>query len=1061
MKPKSNIEKACSEIFATEDLLLDEKIFETVEKDKPKALFVYEKETTYLKIFSKERIHISHIIPLLHDIGFEVIDEVSFSISKKGETFFVNRFKILTDTEKLEKSEKNVIEIIEKTLSMELFKHCRLYAFALKENMSISEILLLKALLSYENQIVLEFNEAVILKTFLKHHSLIKDMVVFFKLMFQPNIDKRAQKIKEQKKRIEESLKNIDHITEDKILKILYKIITHMLRTNYFLQKEYISFKIDIKALEEYLLGIQPSIEAFVFHRNFHGIHLRMGPVSRGGIRWSDRFEDYREEIKSLMSTQEAKNAIIVPSGAKGGFVIFKENASLTKKEFKNIYSMFIEGLLDLIDNKKDSQIIKNPDVISYDKEDFYFVVAPDKGTSAMSDTANEIALKRGFWLKDAFASGGSKGYNHKKLGVTAKGAWKSAQRHFMKKGIDIYKDSISVVGTGSMRGDVFGNAMLINPNIKLLAAISGDEIFIDPAPDTKTAFKERKRLFEEKKGWSDYDRKKISKGGGVFKKSAKKISLSEEIRKMLKISKESISGEELIKRVLCLKVDMLFIGGIGTYVKSSDEINLYLPDKENENYRVDASDLKAFSVCEGGNLGFTMKARIEYARKGGAINLDSIDNSAGVDTSDHEVNLKIVLNELQNKGVIDEKERIETLFHLTDNVLNSVYWNNYLQSLAITLDEIRSQYDRKSFIKTIEILEENIKIFKRRDFSIPKTNDFDTVVTKNGTIARPVLGILLSYSKIFLKQVLLKSDFLDTPFSKHYLYKYFPKPFASVYEKEISSHPLYREITATVIANKIINHRGSSFIADYDVLGEKKFIEKIKSYLIVNRLLGINDIRYEIFRSDFEVPARLQYKLLLNIENSIDFSVEWMLKNFKTPEFEPSNILSYTKEIKELMESAEKEINITQFIKNRPKINLFFSLLDYLKFIVAVIYIKEDSSYTFKDIATLFMKILTRFKIVEILEIIGSFKPATEKEKAVKKQLQYLLEFFVTRITKKCFPYAGTTVSLEDALERYIESKELEFEKIFTEIEKFTDSSNQSLPYLTYIVNILVLSVI
>jgi len=338
-----------------------------------------------------------------------------------------------------------------------------------------------------------------------------------------------------------------------------------------------------------------------------------------------------------------------------------------------------------------------------------------------MSDVANAIAIKRGYWLKDAFASGGSTGYSHKKLGVTAHGAWISAAHHFIPRGIDIFKDPITIVGTGSMRGDVFGNALLINPNAKLVGAISSKEIFIDPDPDPAVAYEERKRLFVEQKGWRAYDRQKISEGGGVFLRSAKAIPLTPQIKRLLGTKKSYLSGEELARKLLCAKVDMLYIGGIGTYVKASEELNIYIADKANENVRVDASDLKAYAVCEGGNLGFTQKARIEYAKKGGKINLDSIDNSAGVNTSDYEVNLKIVLNQALEEGKIDEEGRISTLKSLTQEVLHKVFDTNHLQPLAITLDAKRSLLLQEQFLKAIDILEREVEFFKRKDFAIAK----------------------------------------------------------------------------------------------------------------------------------------------------------------------------------------------------------------------------------------------------------------------------------------------------------------------------------------------------
>ncbi len=1050
---------ACKNILSAADLEISKDTLNELEKKRFIVTFYEKDQNSFLKIFSKERLILSEIIPILHDIGLKVIEETTFSLPVGKEKIEVIRFLLdIKDKHNLQTSQENIKNVIEKALTKEILSRCKLYSLTLKENLGIDEIRLLRALVAYENQIVLEFNEVAITKTFLKYHHIIKTLIDFFKIKFEPKIKNRKRELEEKKREIETLLKNIENINEDKIIRILYKIIDCSLRTNYFLQKETISIKIDTKSLEEYLLGIQPSIEIFVYHDRFNGVHLRMSKVSRGGLRWSDRHEDFREEIKSLMSTQEAKNAIIVPSGAKGGFVIYKDKKELSYEEFKTYYSFFIDSLLDLIDNKVKDKVVKNRNIIAYDKEDFYFVVAADKGTASMSDVANEIAIKRGFWLGDAFASGGSTGYSHKELGVTAKGAWKSVSRFFIEKGIDIYKDQITVVGIGSMRGDVFGNGMLINPNILLIGAVSHNEIFIDPNPDPKIAYEERLRLFKKGAHWSEYDKNKISEGGGVFKRNEKSIKLSPQIQKLLKTKKSSLSGEELAKKILTLKVDLLYNGGVGTYVKSSEELNIYLSDKENEGVRINASDLKCYAVCEGGNLGFTQKARIEYARNGGKINLDSIDNSAGVDTSDHEVNIKIVLNSLKNKNIINEEERIQTLKNLTDKVLNSVFWNNYLQSLAITLDEIRSSKNLGKFIKSVEILEKNVKIFKRRDFHVPKPSDFETVLTKEKTIVRPVLGILLSYSKIFVKQMLLKSSFLDTPFVQHYLYKYFPKSLVSLYEKEVDSHPLKREIAATVIANKIINNTGCSFIVDYESLGDSGFIQKIESYLIINRLLNANDIRYEIYRSDFTLPVKQQYQLLFALEETINFSVNWMIK--KDAKIDPLFILSYKQELSELLKKAQIKLK-TKEITSNEKINAFFSLQDYLKFTAAAIYLKQETPLDFSSVAKLFFHIIDRFKINEILDALDSYRPLFENEYKVKKELEQLIEFFVTKLAQKILKFTRTDEDIEERFKNFLKNEYKNSQNVLREVDMFCNLKNHDLTALTHIVNLLVISIV
>ncbi len=751
------MENLCKEAITAQDRELAQRLQDY-------AVIVEPGSEPFIKIYAKTAIPLSKIVFLLQDFGITAQKEISYTL----EDIQINQIFIDTDTQLLQKAQTNITNIIEDALRGRALDRCALYRFVLVKNMAMEEIVFLRSIVKYLDQLLPEKKERSIIKIFLRYPDLIHHLTRYF-------FAQDATQKREEEEKIAQCFKEVKNYEEDKLFRICYHAIASIEKTNFFLDKECKSYKFDLTRFKKLLPSLQPNIEIFVYHKDFLGVHLRIDRVSRGGIRWSDR-EDFRQEIRDLMVTQEAKNAIIIPSGGKGGIYIEK---GVTKEEFRRYYELYIDAMLDLID--------KEPK----EGADFYFVVAADKGTADMSDVANAIAIKRGFWLGDAFASGGSHGYSHKKLGVTAHGAWISAARHFIDKKIDIFKDPITVVGTGSMRGDVFGNGMLINPNIKLVGAISSHEIFIDPNPDPQIAYQERKRLFVEQKSWSDYDPSVISEGGGVFLRSQKDIPLSPQIQKLLGIEAKSLSGEELARHLLCAPVDMLYIGGIGTYVKSSEELKIYIADKFNEPVRVDAARLRAFAVCEGGNLGFTQKARIEYAKNGGRINLDSIDNSAGVHTSDYEVNLKIVLNKALSEKKIEQERRDAILKELTQEVLEKVFSENFMQPLAITLDALRSQSDKEDFIKTIELLERELEFFNKKDFDIPKIKEFDTVIDGNGAIVRPVLGILLSFSKIFLKRLILQSKLTQEPFFEHYLYKYFPKSLYPLFEKEVLDHPL------------------------------------------------------------------------------------------------------------------------------------------------------------------------------------------------------------------------------------------------------------------------------
>ncbi|WP_051430022.1 NAD-glutamate dehydrogenase domain-containing protein [Lebetimonas sp. JH292] len=803
---------------------------------------------------------ITFLSKLLDNFNIEIVN-----VKENNDTLIL---KInITHQDFFEKYKKIFFDIIKKAINKQITYNCKLYYFAWV-GFDLRKIALLRAVLKYQKQLFYEFNESAIIKTFIKNSDVVESVINYFLQKFSKKDDYSYLE-----NRLEEKLNTVNELSEYKILKIFYLIIKNILRTNYFLNKKTISFKIDTSKLKPYLFSVQPNIESFVYHEQFNGIHLRMSKISRGGIRYSNR-EDFREEIKDLMKAQVAKNAIIVPDGAKGGFYIF---FNPTKTEFKKIYTLFIDALLDLVDTADTTNLIK------YDETDNYFVVAADRGTANMSDIANEISLKRNFNLKDAFASGGKNGYSHKKLGITAKGALTSAGRHFLELGKNVLKDEISVVGIGSMRGDVFGNGMLLNKNFLLLAAISHNEIFIDPTPDSKISYNERKRLFLEGKNWDEYNKNLISKGGGVFKKGLKKIKISPEIKKVFSINENYLSSEELIKYLLKANVDMLYFGGIGTYIKSSEENNIYISDKQNENIRINADEIKAKVICEGANLAMTLKARYEYALNGGKIHLDSIDNSAGVNISDYEVNLKILLNDLVEKNIISKKEKNEILINLTEEVVNKVLKNNYLQPLRISLDEIKIY--KEKLINIIETLEKHIEIFKRENFSIPKNSEIEIIFYKNRVI-KPVLAILLLYSKIFLKNYILK-NFYKCKYASTFLKHYFPSSVYNSYSEYVNSHLLKNQIIATQITNEIINNYGISFINNFK---EKEFPYKITAYIILNDLINANSTREEIYSLDFQIEYQKLYDMLIDLEETIKFASRWLIKDLREPKYKAFN---------------------------------------------------------------------------------------------------------------------------------------------------------------------------
>jgi glutamate dehydrogenase len=992
------------------ELIIDDKIKEFL---KTSDTFVDIVDDNIIKFYSNRKLILSELYPILDSIEFEIEKQVAFDI----DGIFVAKFTLINiDSKLINKNGKHIRSVIARALNGEMPTKCKLLGLAYRVNFSIREIKLFRALAEYQDQLNPEYNFTQIINRLITNYiEFTKHSLEYFKAKFDPKIKDRETKVKNVRAKLLSSLRDIENINDDKMAKMLLLILDNIVRTNYYLKKETISFKIETKNIKHLLKGTQPNIEAFVFSKDIAGVHLRTGYVCRGGLRWSDRYSDYREEVKSLMTAQEAKNAVIVPNGSKGGFVI-RNSENITMQRFTECYSSYIDGLLDLVNNEDGT--LKDDRVIAYDKKDTYFVVAADKGTASMSDIANDIAIKRGFWLKDSFASGGNNGYHHKKLGITAKGALKSTHRFFIEKGVDFYKEPITVVGVGSMGGDVFGNGMIDSKYFKVVGAVSEKDIFIDPNPDPLTSYKERKRLFEaENSHWSEY--KKFSKGGGVFSRNNKSIELTPEIKELLDYHADTIGADELARRVLTLKVDMLYNGGIGTYIKSTEESNLEIGDKENEFVRVDASDVKAYAICEGANLSVTQKARIEYALNGGKINLDSIDNSAGVDTSDHEVNFKILFNILEKRGLLNEGHNL--LKESTDFVVENVLNTNYRQALAISLDEQRSQESFELFEDTVNILSENLEFFDKRSFQLK------TLERYNDKIVRPVLGILILYSKIFIQKLLLESDMIESKSFDYYLYKYFPKEILAKFEDKVSLHPLRKEIIATIISNKIINATGSTFISDYSRLGRDKFLLKIKSYLILNRLFDATHTRRLLFSSDFKICIEKQYKTFIMIENSIAYALNSMIE-LNADELNFGTILSYKNSIDKIL----KEVVINDSIEYKKldqEIALFLNIIKHIKFIAEILKIEFSSSHTFNEVIEAFFCLSKKLKIVEFVTILAEMEEGKESDMMIRNQLDTIVRSLTSKATKDLLDFKRKDESIDMALEKYLQEIDFDFD--------------------------------
>ncbi|MEZ5577919.1 MAG: NAD-glutamate dehydrogenase, partial [Candidatus Competibacteraceae bacterium] len=553
----------------------------------------------------------------------------------------------------------------------------------------------------------------------------------------------------------------------------------------------------------------------FVYSPRVEAVHLRGGPVARGGLRWSDRREDFRTEVLGLMKAQMVKNAVIVPVGAKGGFVLKQPPTKREdlQREAIACYQTFIRGLLDISDNRVAGHVVAPPRVVRYDRDDPYLVVAADKGTATFSDIANGISADYGFWLGDAFASGGSAGYDHKKMGITARGAWESVKRHFREMGKDIQtRDDSTVVGIGDMSGDVFGNGMLLSRHLKVLAAFNHLHVFIDPNPDPEISFRERERLFAlPRSSWDDYDKSLLSAGGAVYPRAAKSIALSPEARAALGIRAERLTPNELVRNLLKAPVDLLWNGGIGTYVKARRENDSEVGDRANDAVRINGDELRCKVVGEGGNLGLTQLGRIEFARGGGQVLTDAIDNSGGVNCSDHEVNIKILLNQVVVSGDMTEKQRNQLLADMTDEVGELVLRQNYLQPQAISLTRAQAAESLGDHIRVMRSLEKAGKLNRALEF-LPDDEELAERETAREGLTPPELAVLLAYGKIALYEELLASDVPEDAYLQNELLMYFPRPLQARFVEQMRDHPLRREIIATYITNSTLNRMGSTF---------------------------------------------------------------------------------------------------------------------------------------------------------------------------------------------------------------------------------------------------------
>jgi len=841
-----------------------------------------------LKLFSLENsLPLSDLIPVLENLGLRVLEEHPYLLETATLKVWVHDFTLsfngagqLAFSDLKEVFEEAFLHIWQGHASSDDFNR-----LVLRGQIPWRCVAMLRAYAAYMKQIRFPISAEAISNTLNSYVGLASLLVQLFHARFEPGNIADGEEIEQQ---ILAQLEDVASLNDDRVIRQYLALIKATLRTNFYQQGEqglhgYFSFKF----APEQIPGIplpKPRYEIFVYAPWVEGVHLRGGKVARGGLRWSDRYEDFRTEVLGLVKAQQVKNAVIVPVGAKGGFVakLLKDDMSRDEWLAEGIrcYQTFICGLLDITDNLNDKVVLPPVDVVRHDGDDAYLVVAADKGTATFSDIANEIAQHYGFWLGDAFASGGSQGYDHKKMGITARGAWVSVQRHFREMGLNTEQDDFTVLGIGDMSGDVFGNGLLLSKHIKLVAAFNHQHIFIDPAPDPAKSWKERKRLFDlPRSSWQDYDASLISAGGGIFSRSSKAIMLTPQIKELTGLSCDRMTPTELIRSLLMMPVDLLWNGGIGTYVKASDETDMQIGDKANDALRVNGADLRCKVVGEGGNLGLSQKARIEFAMNGGRLNTDFIDNAGGVDCSDHEVNIKILLSQIVANGDMTEKQRNLLLEKMTDDVAALVLENNYRQVQAISLSESRSLENMAEYHRYITSMESAGKLNRALEF-LPDDDALNERKNSGRGLTRPELSVLISYSKAELKETLAQSAIVKDPYLSQELYTAFPPQLVESYTEALSQHRLHREIIATQLANHMINMMGINFADRLRVSTGADDATIARAFVLARDAFHVEQLWEQIEALDHRVEATVQSGMMLELQHLMRRTTRWFVRN-------------------------------------------------------------------------------------------------------------------------------------------------------------------------------------
>ncbi|WP_221324100.1 NAD-glutamate dehydrogenase [Actinoplanes sp. L3-i22] len=852
-----------------------------------------------------EPMMLSAVLPVLHSLGVQVSDERPYEIRRDDGLVYLYDFGLTPP--KVHRDLSEVRPQVENAFAATWRGEAEVDGFnelVLRAGLTWRQVVVLRAYAKYLRQAGNVFSQRYVESTFIAYPDIARLLLELFEVRFSPALQlgetERGRRAGEVAGRITELLDQVDSLDQDRILRSYLTLIEATLRTSFFQRgadgrpKSYVAFKLNPEAIPD-LPQPRPKYEIFVYSPRFEGVHLRFGAVARGGLRWSDRREDFRTEVLGLVKAQMVKNSVIVPVGAKGGFVLKQKPGD--RDEAVECYKRFVTALMDVTDNILSGKIVPPRDVVRHDGDDPYLVVAADKGTATFSDIANAISVGKDFWLGDAFASGGSVGYDHKKMGITARGAWESVKKHFRDLGTDTQSEDFTVVGVGDMSGDVFGNGMLLSEHIRLIAAFDHRHIFLDPSPDAAVSYAERRRLFDlPRSSWADYDSSLISAGGGIYPRGAKSIPVSPEVRAVLGLADTvtAVSPGELMRAILKAPVDLLFNGGIGTYVKAASESHADVGDKGNDAIRVNGSELRVKVVGEGGNLGLTQKGRIEFARSGGGpgangkpiggrIFTDFIDNSAGVDCSDHEVNIKILLGGAVTDGELTMPERDELLAAMTDEVGALVLRDNYEQATALGNARAQAHSLLPVHRRMLIALEQRGELNRELE-ALPTDKELALRYENGEGLSAPEFAVLLAYVKISLEREVLADELVDEAWTDTVLHRYFPTPLRERYAARMAGHRLRREIISTALVNEVVNRGGTSFVFRAMEESGASAADVIRAYVVIRDVYGLRDIWAAAEGLDNKVPTPAQTLAFLETRRLLDRAVRWLVSTRRSP---------------------------------------------------------------------------------------------------------------------------------------------------------------------------------